>query len=470
MKTSSIGKRLTLWYTAVLCLGLILFSCSIWLALRHFLYADLESALVDQARGLNKYLQIEDHDLDTSLPVEIDEYSLSMPQEHLLLVLDARGQPIYAAPTGLTLQPGDGSKPYRLLWKSHTYLAVVQTVLLKEGRVLTFLALSSEPVDRAVYLLGLLLIAAIPLFAVCGAAGGFWLSRRALRPVDAITERARTIGLNNLSERLPVPKTNDELQRLTETWNAMLGRLESAISKVSQFTADASHELRTPVAIVRLAAENALRRTRPEAEYRAALERIQKESENMTHLIEDLLFLARADFDHSAGETGAVELEGLIEDVCLDLKPLAEVKSIALRRKTPGQHVEVAGSLSALRRMLVILLDNAIKYTPEGGIVSILLEPHPEHATIIVEDTGIGIPEEARSQVFQRFFRVDPSRSKESGGHGLGLAIAQTIVAQHGAAIELRSASHGGSVFAVSLPLRAVSLPFRSAPQTEPLR
>ena len=115
---------------------------------------------------------------------------------------------------------------------------------------------------------------------------------------------SRTIGLNNLSERLPVPNTNDELQRLTETWNAMLARLQSAISKISQFTADASHELRTPVAIIRLAAENALRKMRSEAEYRSALQKIQQESENMTHLIEVLLFLARADFDHGAGETG----------------------------------------------------------------------------------------------------------------------------------------------------------------------
>jgi heavy metal sensor kinase len=453
VKTGSIRAQLTVWYTAVLCIGLLLFSGTIWFALRHFLYADLESALVDQARGLNMYLQIEDHDLGVSLPEEIDEYSQSMPQNHLLAVFDANEKPIYETPGGLT-RSQDVGKPYKLRWKKHAYLAVVETVLLKDGRVHTLLAISSEPTDRAIYLLGVLLMAAIPLFAICAAAGGFWLSRRALRPVDAITARARTIGLNNLSERLPVPNTNDELQRLTETWNAMLARLESAISKISQFTADASHELRTPIAVVRLAAENALRRTRSEAEYRTALQKIQKESENMTHLIEDLLFLARADFDHGAGETGAVDLEALIDSVCLDLTPLAEAKAVTLSQASAGRPIEVVGSSSALRRMLVILLDNAIKYTPEGGAVSIQLQPHSRHATVIVEDTGIGIPEDARSQVFQRFFRVDPSRSKESGGHGLGLAIAQTIVAQHGAAIELRPASHGGSIFAVSLPLR----------------
>jgi signal transduction histidine kinase len=175
----------------------------------------------------------------------------------------------------------------------------------------------------------------------------------------------------------------------------------------------------------------------------------------MTRLIEDLLFLARADFDRDSGETGAVDLGALIQSVRLDLSPLAEAKTVTVTQQTADHPIEVLGSFSALRRMLVILLDNAIKYTPEGGAVSIQLEEHSRHATVIVEDTGIGIPEDARSRVFQRFFRVDPSRSKESGGYGLGLAIAQTIVEQHGASIELRPASHGGSIFAVSLPLRA---------------
>jgi len=463
MKPASIRVQLTAWYAAILCIGLIVFSCGIWFALRHFLYADLESALVDQARGLNKYLQIEDQDPGVSLPVEIDEYSQSMPQNHLLAVFDEKGRTIYQIPSGLAEYSHIDSRPYKLHWKKHAYLAVVETVVLKQGRVRTFLAISSEPVQRAVYLLGVLLSAAVPLFVVCAAAGGFWLSRRALRPVDEITERARTIGLNNLSERLPVPNTNDELQRLTETWNAMLARLQLAVSKISQFTADASHELRTPVAIVRLAAENALRKTRSETEYRGALERIQKESENMTRLIEDLLFLARADFDPSSGETGAVDMVALIESVRLDLIPLADAKAVTVSQKIATHPIEVAGSLSALRRMLVILLDNAIKYTPEGGAVTISLEQRSEHATVTVEDTGIGIPEDARSRVFQRFFRVDPSRSKESGGHGLGLAIAQTIVERHGASIEIRPALQGGSIFSVSLPLG-------SNRQIEPLR
>jgi hypothetical protein len=185
VKRRSIRAQLTAWYTAVLCIGLILFSCTIWFALRHFLSGDLESALVNQARGLNTYLQIEDQDPGVSLPVEIDEYSQSMPQNHLLAVFDANGRTIYETPRGLTHDPHIAGRPYKLRWKNRAYLAVVQTVVLKEGRVNTLLAISSEPVQRAVYLLGVLLIAAVPLFVVCAAAGGFWLSRRALRPVDA---------------------------------------------------------------------------------------------------------------------------------------------------------------------------------------------------------------------------------------------------------------------------------------------
>jgi two-component system, OmpR family, heavy metal sensor histidine kinase CusS len=452
----SIRAQLTVWYAAVLFLGLILFSCTIWFGLRHFLFADLESALMDQARGLDTYLRIEDRGSIPRLAHEIDEYSRSLPQSHLLAVFDGSGQPIYQSRSGLAGNSNILDRPYNLRWKNDAYLAIVHTVALKDRRVSTLLAIPSGAMQHAVDLLGVLLCAAVPIFVLGAAAGGFWLSRRALRPVDAITERARTIGLSNLSERLPVPDTNDELQRLTETWNAMLKRLETAVSKISQFTADASHELRTPVAIIRLAAENALRKVRPEPEYRAALAQIQSESENMTRLIEDLLYLARADVDRDTGEAQTVELRGLIESACGDLGPLAEAKGIALTRRLPERPIGVPGNLFALRRMLVILLDNAIKYTPAGGAVSIRLEQKSGQATVTVADTGIGIPEEARSHLFQRFFRVDPSRSKESGGHGLGLAIAQTIVHHHGASIELSPTSNGGATFSVSLPTAPV--------------
>jgi len=458
---------LAVWYAVVLALGLVLFSCTVWLALRHTLSADLSATLLDHSRGLDKYLRIEDPDQLPGLAHEIDEYSQSLPQDHVLAVFDAEDRPIYSnagtAATSLANRRKlrDSTKPQRFYWKHRPYLGVNRTVALRNGTVRTFLAISSEATDRAMELLGILLAITVPAFVLCAIGGGYWLSRRALVPVDKITERARTIGVSNLSERLAVPDTHDELQRLTETWNGMLERIEIAFSKNSRFTADASHELRTPVAIIRLAAENALRRMRPETEYRAALQRIQRESENMTRLIEDLLFLARADVQEPQTVRESIELRSLVESACLDFAPLAAQKGIALTQKLPDPPVTVLGDYPALRRMLLILLDNAIKYTPEEGRVSVVVERAGVHAVLRVEDTGTGISEEAKVRLFQRFFRVDPSRNRECGGYGLGLAIAHAIVEQHHASIEVETKTGGGSIFSVSLPIASetASLP-----------
>ena len=459
MKPLSVRVRLTVWYTAVLSLAILLFSGVVSLALRHLLYRDLGATLINQSRGLEEYLHIEDRDRSIRVSDEIDEYSQSLLHPHLLIVSSQTGQLVYESFKGvahqITKRPQQrfSAKPQNFFWHGKHYLALSRYVSLREGTFQTFLAVSSEPVDRAVKLLVLLLAVAVPAFIACGAAGGYWLSRRALSPVDRITETARTIGVTNLSERLTVPRTNDELQRLAETWNDMLGRLEIAVSQISQFTADASHELRTPVAIIRLAAENALRKMRSESAYREALQRIQSESESMTRLIEDLLFLARADAASPSAEPEVVDDRLFVKTACLDLHPLAAAKSIALTQDVPEFPLPVLGNPSALRRMLFILIDNAIKYTPAGGAVSIGLREHSGRAVLTVEDTGIGIPEEAQNRVFQRFFRVDPSRSKESGGHGLGLAIAQTIVSQHHASIELQSKLGSGCIFSVSLAM-----------------
>ncbi|MBV9304683.1 MAG: HAMP domain-containing protein [Acidobacteriaceae bacterium] len=461
MKERSIRTRLMVWYTVVLSIALILFSGTVWIALQQALYGDLKAMLTNQARGLEEYLRIENGDPSVQLRDEVDEYSRSLLHPHLLTVWNPNGQLIYENSRGITnrVSPAGekefADKSQSFWWGGKHYLATGRSVPLGENTIRIFLAVTSDPVDRSLNLLALLLVMAVPAFIMCGAAGGYWLSRKALSPVDSITERARTIGVTNLSERLNVPRTNDELQRLTETWNDMLGRLEVAVSRISQFTADASHELRTPVAIIRLAAENALRKTRSESDYRKALRQIQSESESMTQLIEDLLFLARAEVHNSSIKLAIVDLQAVVKTVCLDLNPLAEAKSITLTQDVPECPISVLGDFSALRRVLLILLDNAIKYTPEGGVVTVGLHEQSETAVLTVEDTGIGIPEEAQNHVFQRFFRVDPSRNKESGGHGLGLAIAQTIVDQHQASLKLQSKSSGGCIFSVSLTVAA---------------
>jgi two-component system heavy metal sensor histidine kinase CusS len=295
------------------------------------------------------------------------------------------------------------------------------------------------------------LCSVVPLFVVAGAIGGYWLSRRALAPVDAMTAKARAIGIANLSERLPALRTKDELQRLTETWNEMLDRLERSVSNISQFTGDASHELRTPIAIIRLAAESALRRGRSEEEYRRALEHVYRESNNMAVLIENLLFLAHADTQQQE-PSELVELTSLTQAACLDLAPVGNAKHVDVAHVKLGRPMRVLGDGVALVRLFRILLDNAIKYTPEGGSVRVELEQEQGGFVVRVIDTGIGIPEGVRDRVFERFFRVDASRNKELGGYGLGLAIAFTIVKQHRGRIIVEPNLPTGSIFHVWLP------------------
>ena len=434
-------------------LALVLFSVALRYTLAHQLRADLDASLLNQTVGFDEYLNLEDQYPGMRVPLEIEEFSRSMPWDHLLAVYDSQGKAVYVSregfdPVGDTHERTLG-KTWRMHFHRHPYLAAVREARLKEGTFRVYLAISSQPIEHMLERLTALLLLILPAFVLCSALGGYWLSRRALRPVQSITEKARFIGVNNLSERLAVPETRDEIQQMAETWNDMLGRLEGAVAKISQFTADASHELRTPIAIVRFAAERALRRKRTEAEYKETLQQIQSESERMTALVEDLLYLARADANALAERRQAVDFREIVKATCSDFEPLAAEAGIALTQALDDLG-PVMGNETGLRRLLRILLDNAIKYTPRGGMVSVRLAHKDGRAMLTVSDTGIGIPEEAQRHIFERFFRVDPSRSKESGGFGLGLSIAQTIANQHGSSIEMQSRDGGGSIFSVA--------------------
>jgi heavy metal sensor kinase len=453
VKVWSVRKQLTLWYTAVLSLGLILLSCSVWLILNQILQRELSNTLLNEAQGLEEYIRIEYDEHAATLPHEIDEFAHALPRHHALIITDAKQGIVYRSGelVAAKLLPSAGQGTFT--FGGRRYVAAVKDLSLKDRRLRIALAMSSEEIDHPIRLLGVILAVVVPVFVISGVAGGLWLSRRALQPVADITEKARAIGLNNLSERLTVPKTDDELQRLTETWNDMLGRLEIAVSRISQFTADASHELRTPVAVVRLAAENALRKMRSERDYRSALERIQEQAEGMTRLIEDLLFLARADVQQQWEPAfHPVDLTAIAVTARSDLQPVALEKSIELKLDLPPYAALVLGDESSLRRLALILLDNAIKYTPDDGCVTLRLTSEGTKHLLEISDTGIGIREKDMPRIFERFFRADPSRNKESGGYGLGLAIAKTIAHAHSAETHAVSVFGAGSTFRVSFP------------------
>jgi heavy metal sensor kinase len=302
----------------------------------------------------------------------------------------------------------------------------------------------------------LLLYIAIPLLLACAAAGGYWISTRALAPVDQITQTARSISAQNLSSRLVVPNTGDELQRLSETLNGMLGRLEAAFKKITQFTADASHELRTPVAVMRTRAELSLRKARSADEYREVIAEVLSELEKTSGLIEQLMFLARADSGAETLHFSATNIAEVLREACHQGSALAEAKQIAFQEEIPGGSLWIQGDSSSLRRLFLILIDNAVKYTPASGKVEVSLRQNDGYAVTEVSDTGIGITDTDLPNVFERFYRADKARTRESGGVGLGLSIGRWITEVHAGTIEVHSSPGRGSIFQIRLPLANV--------------
>jgi heavy metal sensor kinase len=313
-----------------------------------------------------------------------------------------------------------------------------------------------------------------PALLMLATLGGYWMSRRAIAPVALITNDARSIGVHNMSDRLAVPRSKDELQQLSETLNDMLGRIEKSVKQMRQFTADASHELRAPLTVIRTAAEFSLRRERTREDLLEAMQTILHASERTTSLIDKLLTLARADSHQDEPALAPFDLGSLLREVSRDANILAASKQISVTARIPSQPVYIIGDQEALRQLCQILVENAIKYTVAGGSVSAEVSRTQEQATILVRDTGIGIAPADLPRIFDRFWRADKVRSRETGGVGLGLAIASSIVERHQGTIEVESELGRGSLFRVCLPLDVMhsagtDLPGSSASQLQAL-
>ena len=295
------------------------------------------------------------------------------------------------------------------------------------------------------------LLVLVPLGVVLSAAGGWLLARRALRPVDRMSQSALRISAEDLSRRLERRGTQDEIDRLADTLNAMLARLQAAFAEMQRFTADAAHELRTPLTALRGGIEIALRAERSPDEYRRVLVSSIEEVDQLIRLAEDLLLLSRSTVGLSAPRQ-AVDLEPFcLEALELGVR-LAKGKGVNVSMGATAPAV-VQGDAGALRRALLNLVDNAVKYTPAGGSVVISLERAGRSVALVVEDSGIGIdPADAR-RIFEPFVRLDAGRSRDTGGSGLGLAIARSIVLAHGGTLEVQSRPGGGSRFTIDLPV-----------------
>jgi two-component system, OmpR family, heavy metal sensor histidine kinase CusS len=294
-----------------------------------------------------------------------------------------------------------------------------------------------------------------PALLFLSSVSGYFLSRRALKPVDRMTRAALGIGIGNLSQRLPVPEAKDEIQDLAVAWNQLLGRLEVAVSRLSQFSADASHDLRTSITVMLATAQLSLHRHRSEEEYRDALEKIVTECRTASTLLDALLSLAQSDnFVHEVAFK-KINLCELVVSGCRRVEDLAESSGIILDWHLPAEAIYITGDELLLQRLLGILLDNAIRYTPESGEIRTEVSLVANNALVTVRDTGVGMSEDVRLHVFNRFYQADLRERKSMAGSGLGLSIGRWIADAHGAELTVESTPLRGSVFQIRFPIGA---------------
>jgi heavy metal sensor kinase len=351
-----------------------------------------------------------------------------------------------AVPSALAEYRSDvwiGNHPYRIYLRSATLNGAPVRICVAGSLMdnVSLLARLDEIFERS-----------IPAMLLISALAGYFISHRALRPVVRLTESARSITIGNLAARLPVSPAGDELAQLAETCNEMLSRLEEAVKRITQFTADASHELRSPISFIRTTSEYALRTPGLDAETTEAFENIVSETEHSSSLLEDMLLLARTDAGRAQIVYEQVYMAEIVREVVARMRVVAKEKRQRIVERLPDARLQLSGDAMLLRRLVWILVDNAVKYTPCEGRIEVALVRNEQRALFTVSDNGIGIPETSLPHIFDRFFRVDASRGEQEGT-GLGLAIGKWIAEAHRATITARSIDQAGTTFEVAFPL-----------------
>jgi len=467
MNPRSISFRLVAWHAGLLT-GIFLLLCALlYLDLRHFLENDLRQSQLRRARQIGQTLLV--HVKQTGeayVASQVADWYDPDINDRFIRITRADGTLVFVSkapkdgsfdPAEVPPVPGGSSKTEFL---SKVKLSGGNTLLVaalnfkssgNPDYLVEFGALL-DPVEAMLNHLFLQLALGLPLAVIIITAGGYLLVRRALKPVEQITRKAEQITQHNLSERLPVARTGDELERLSHSLNRMIARLDDAFQNSKRFVADASHELRTPLTILRGELENLNEAANLDPEVRGQLGSLMEEVERLSKIVEQLLALSRLDAGEAQTEWTRFDLAELARTTAEQMSLLAEDKGIAISCKADLK-VPVAGDRARLKQVVVNLLDNAIKYTPEQGAIQLNVTTANGHAILEVTDNGPGIPPDAQPHVFERFYRVDPTRSGDPGSAGLGLSIVKSICTAHGAEVEVQTAVGRGSRFRVKLPL-----------------
>jgi len=472
---NSVRVRLTIWHAGVVACVLLILASGTYLLLRQNSVRRVDSSLVDVSNGFLATVQAELRDAHESetfrdcVGAAIQEHSY---RETAFSVFDAHGNLILASPTGPLLLESEARRyddlrrqatsddvtrrSFRTLKASGRLYRGYSRPFTADGSTYVLVTLQSLRGEKE-FLAALEQTYAlvIPLAVLLAAVGGYFLARRSLSPVVSMSNQAEHIGAKNMQDRLAVRNTKDELGQLALSFNRLLDRLDDSFQHQRRFVADASHELRTPVAILAGEADVALsKRDRSPEEYRESLEILRKEALRLKQIVEDLFTLTRADIGQLPLTPSSFYLDELVADCVRNFRTIAQAKQITLTC-APSPELLVSADEALLRRMFLNLLDNAIKYTPVGGGVTVACSRVNAVYTVAFSDNGPGIPSSLQPRIFERFFRADESRARQdssSGGAGLGLAICRWIAEAHHGTLELTKSDAAGSTFTFSMP------------------
>jgi heavy metal sensor kinase len=456
--------RLTIWYSAILALVLVVFACGVYMYFKNSLQANIDAKIRSIGDVLSSSMT-ETHNPSVFMNFEryLENVLGKKPKGKFIQIMDRSGKigakmsdiETEAPPASFTTleKALAGEVVYETVERSKPRLRIVTIPIFEQKKTMSIVqvATSLEDFDETMYRLLIILVIGIPTSLSVTVVVGYFMAKKALKPVDKIRRAAVKISSRNLDERIDIGARRDELGRLSQTFNEMIGRLQNAFQRVNQFSSDVSHELKTPLTILKGETEVALRKERESEQYRMLLSSHLEEIDRMTKIIDDLLLLSKADAKEVVLNVDDIHLKDLIVDVCMDMKFFADKKGVGLIVNDLDD-VKLKGDELKLRRMLLNVIENGIKYTPEGGSVAVKSFMNNGSVQIDVQDTGIGIPPEELQYVFDRFYRGDKSRKRETGS-GLGLSISKWIAEAHRGTIEVAGRHQRGSLFSITLPV-----------------
>ena len=461
--------RMTLWYVLTFLISALIICGFLYLRLKHQLIKEVDRFIHDETKELAAVFLRTPKEIDLLARFEED----GMKREYFpfyFQILDQSSKPFFISrgfgeigyvpkdQVWANAKRGEETQEIFESPKRRTPYRIISTPVYKDGRLTHLLQVGTHLhyVRKSLSVFKRNMLAALPIILALGSLGGWILARRSLSPIGYIASKAQTITSQNLGERLTPRGTDDELDHLIRTINEMIARLEGSFRRMAEFTADVSHELKTPICALKGEGEVLLSRARTPEEYQESLVHFIERFDQMNRIISDLILLSKSDASEAELNLAPIRLDLLIKDIYDLFEILAGQKSVALNMGSFEETV-VMGDRMRLQQLFTNLIDNAVKFTPEKGAIWICLEKTKGFVQVIVRDTGIGIPEEEQENIFKRFYRVDKSRSKESGGVGLGLSIVDWIIKAHHGSIEVESELNRGTTFTVYLPCKEIT-------------